>query len=295
MMARITVLVVAILITGLASWLLPRIDRPPTRFEVARQLLDQERPKDAALLFDEPIWRGIAEYRAGRYERALGDFYSVSTTLGLYNLGTTHARMREWTHAAALLYKVLTLDPNHADAKHNLAIALKAIEMARSKASKTPESCRSIKRVRTSRSRRTTIKKTHHRRHLATRIKEKTHRVTNPKSKRVRAIHRENWGTTIGRRKKAPPWLTENRKLKANGWSARSTARPCSKRAKVLRRRRFCCATSKMTPKRCFAPGSTGLIKPERQRSSHDPISIYASLVGVGRFPWPRSANRHSE
>lgn len=138
MMARITVLVVAILITGLASWLWPRIDRPPTRFEVARQLLDQERPKDAALLFDEPIWRGIAEYRAGRYERALGDFYSVSTTLGLYNLGTTHARMREWTHAAALLDKVLTLDPNHADAKHNLAIALKAIEMARSKVSENP-------------------------------------------------------------------------------------------------------------------------------------------------------------
>ncbi|ETW98772.1 MAG: hypothetical protein ETSY1_17470 [Candidatus Entotheonella factor] len=138
MIVRITGLVMAIMVTGLASWLWPRIDRPPTRFEVARQLLDANRPKDAALLFEEPVWRGIAQYRAGRYERALGNFYSVQSTLGLYNLGTTHARMQEWTHAAAHFDKVLTLDPDHEDAKHNLAIALKAIAMARSKEAENP-------------------------------------------------------------------------------------------------------------------------------------------------------------
>ncbi|ETX08098.1 MAG: hypothetical protein ETSY2_07360 [Candidatus Entotheonella gemina] len=138
MIVRITILVISIIVTGLASWLWPRIDRPPTRFKVARQLLDDNRSKDAALLFEEPVWRGIAQYRAGRYERALGNFYSVQSTLGLYNLGTTHARMQEWTHAAAHFDKVLTLDPNHEDAKHNLAIALKAIAMARSKAAENP-------------------------------------------------------------------------------------------------------------------------------------------------------------
>ena len=138
MMVRLTVLVVAMIVTGLTSWLWPRIDRLPTRFEVARQLLDDDRPKDAALLFEDPIWRGIAQYRAGRYERALGDFYSVQSTLALYNLGTTHARMQEWTHAAAHFDKVLKLDPHHADAKHNLEIALKAMAMARSKTPENP-------------------------------------------------------------------------------------------------------------------------------------------------------------
>lgn len=138
MMVRITVTIALIIITALVSWLWPRIDRPPTRFEVARQLLQEDRPKDAALLFEDPVWRGIAEYRAERYERALGDFYSEKSTLALYNLGTTHARMREWTHAAAYLDQVLRLDPDHADAKHNLDIALKAIAMARSKNAQNP-------------------------------------------------------------------------------------------------------------------------------------------------------------
>ena len=138
MMLRITVLIVSIIVTALASWLWPRIDRAPTRFEVARQLLEEGRPKAAALLFEEPVWRGVAEYRAGRYERALGDFYSEQSVLALYNLGTAHARMREWTHAAAHLDKVLRLDPNHADAKHNLDIALKAIALVRSKTAENP-------------------------------------------------------------------------------------------------------------------------------------------------------------
>ena len=138
MMIRIVAVVVSISLTALASWLWPRIDHAPTRFEVARQLLQDDRPKAAALLFEEPIWRGIAEYRAGRYERALGDFYSEQSVLALYNLGTTHARMQEWTHAAAHLDKVLRLDPNHADAKHNLDIALKAIALIRSKTAENP-------------------------------------------------------------------------------------------------------------------------------------------------------------
>lgn len=138
MIIRIAIFVVLIIITALASWLWPRIDRPPTRFEAARQFLEAGRPKDAALLFEDPVWRGVAEYRAGRYERALGDFYSEKSTLALYNLGTTHARMQEWTHAAAILDQILRLDPNHADAKHNLDIALKAIAQARSKSAESP-------------------------------------------------------------------------------------------------------------------------------------------------------------
>ena len=46
--------------------------------------------------------------------------------------------MLEWTPAAAHFDKVLRLDPDHADARHNLDIALKAIAMARSETGENP-------------------------------------------------------------------------------------------------------------------------------------------------------------
>ncbi len=138
MIVRITVVGISLIVTALASWLWPRIDRPPTRFEVARQLLADDRPDDASLLFEDPVWRGVAEYRGGRYQRARGAFYGEKSTLALYNLGTTHARLQEWTAAAATLETVLRLDPNHVDAKHNLAIALQAIALVRSKTAENP-------------------------------------------------------------------------------------------------------------------------------------------------------------
>ncbi len=138
MTVRIVVLAVATVVTALASWLWPRVDRPPTRSEVARQLMEDGRPGDAALLFDDPLWRGVAEHRAGRHQRALGEFRRVDSTLALYNLGTTHARMRAWPAAAAALELVLRLDPDHADARHNLEVVRAAIALARSKTADNP-------------------------------------------------------------------------------------------------------------------------------------------------------------
>ena len=68
------------------SWLWPRIQQPPTPHEIARQLLAAGRPDDALLLFDERIWRGIAEYRAGRYGRAVGEFFPPESVLHIYNI-----------------------------------------------------------------------------------------------------------------------------------------------------------------------------------------------------------------
>ncbi len=87
----------------------------PHALKSPRQLLEDSRHKDAAR-YIENQWRGVAARRTP--ERALGNFYSEMRWR--YNLGTTHARMQEWTHAAASWTRVLRLDPNHADAKHNL-------------------------------------------------------------------------------------------------------------------------------------------------------------------------------
>jgi Ca-activated chloride channel family protein len=117
------------IIAALTAWLWPHLARPPTRFEVARQLLQQGRPADAAQLLEDPIWRGVAEYRAGRYQRAVAAFDGEQSILALYDLGTAYARLQEWSTAASVLEQVLRLDPNHADARHNLDVVLQAIEL----------------------------------------------------------------------------------------------------------------------------------------------------------------------
>ena len=111
------------------SWLWPRIQQPPTTHAIARELLATGRPDDALILFDEPVWRGIAEYRAGRYARAVGAFFPPESVLALYNIGTSHAQLESWNGAIAAYEKVLRLDPDHADARHNLELVLLAAEV----------------------------------------------------------------------------------------------------------------------------------------------------------------------
>ena len=111
------------------SWLWPRIQQPPTTYAIARELLATGRPDDALILFDERIWRGIAEYRAGRFARAVGEFFPPESVLDLYNIATSHAQLQSWNGAIAAYEKVLRLDPSHADARYNLELVLRAAEV----------------------------------------------------------------------------------------------------------------------------------------------------------------------
>jgi tetratricopeptide (TPR) repeat protein len=113
---------VGAVLAGLFSWLLPRIDRPPTPQEIGHKLLAAGRLDDAILLLESHFWRGVAEYRAGRFDRALGKFFPAETVTEAYNIGTTFARLEDWNGAMAAYRSALRLDPNHADSQHNLAI-----------------------------------------------------------------------------------------------------------------------------------------------------------------------------
>ena len=131
MIPRLAALALAVAVTALLAWWSPRFDRPPTRFEVARQLMRDDRADQAVHLFEHPTWRGVAQYRAGRFHRALGEFFLEETTLSLYNMGTAYARLEQWDGAIAAYQKVLRLEPGHADARHNLAIVLEAALLSR--------------------------------------------------------------------------------------------------------------------------------------------------------------------
>ena len=62
---RLILIGVGVCITLAAAALLPRIGGGGDRFSVAQALLAEGRGDQAALLFDDPIWRGAAEYQAG--------------------------------------------------------------------------------------------------------------------------------------------------------------------------------------------------------------------------------------
>ena len=111
------------------SWLWPRIDRPPSQRAIAHELLAEGRPREALLLLEDHFWRGVAEYRAGRYDRAIGEFFPADSVMESYNIGTTFARLEDWNGAIAAYEQVLRLDPDHADARHNLEIVLKISEL----------------------------------------------------------------------------------------------------------------------------------------------------------------------
>ena len=126
MSGRLLALGLGLLISAALAWLWPRVIEPPTRHSVAKTLLDDGRPQDAILMFEDRMWRGVAEYESGRYARAAEAFSPAETALEHYNLGTAYAQLGQLGDAIMAYQRVLRLDPNHADARHNLELVLMA-------------------------------------------------------------------------------------------------------------------------------------------------------------------------
>ena len=122
-----TLLIAALVLAAIASsWLIPRVMAPPDRFAVAMQLIEDGRASEAIYLLDGADWRGVAEYRAGRYQRALEAFIQGKSANDLYNVGNAYARLRTWGGAKSAYLRALKLDPGHDDARFNLELIEKA-------------------------------------------------------------------------------------------------------------------------------------------------------------------------
>ncbi|MEM7270502.1 MAG: tetratricopeptide repeat protein [Pseudomonadota bacterium] len=114
-----------------AAWLIPRLSAPSDRLGVALALIEEGRANEAAHLLEDPAWRGVAEYRAGRFGRAATQFRRIEGVDAFYNLGNAYAMTNDWRAAREAYGAVLRLDPEHEDALQNLELVEKAEALAK--------------------------------------------------------------------------------------------------------------------------------------------------------------------
>jgi Ca-activated chloride channel family protein len=115
-----------LMIATAVAWLWPKLEHQPTDFDIALNYLAEGQPDRALLFLEDKMWRGVAAYRAGRFAQASREFNEEDTVLGLYNLGNSYARLRDWSKAITSYQRVLRFEPEHADALHNLALVQQA-------------------------------------------------------------------------------------------------------------------------------------------------------------------------
>ena len=86
----------------------------------AQKALEAGSPADAAALFDDTEWRGVARYRAGDYSGSAAEFAESGDARNLYNLGNAMAQMGEYDSAIDAYEQVLEMEPDNEDARYNL-------------------------------------------------------------------------------------------------------------------------------------------------------------------------------
>jgi len=101
----------------------------------AMKALEQNDPKKAATLFEQPEWKGIAQYRAGDYEKAEKAFSETDSPEGHYNRGNALAKLGQYPEALASYQAALTQQPEHEDARHNFDLLKKLMEDQQSQSS----------------------------------------------------------------------------------------------------------------------------------------------------------------
>jgi Ca-activated chloride channel family protein len=88
----------------------------------AAEQMAEDKPAQAAELFQDPAWKGTASYRAGKYEQAVQEFSQVDTPEANYNKGNALARLGKLQEAIDAYNQALKQDPKHQDAQHNKKI-----------------------------------------------------------------------------------------------------------------------------------------------------------------------------
>ena len=86
----------------------------------AQRALEEGKPADAAALFEDTEWRGVARYQSGDFAGSAEEFAESGDTRNLYNLGNAMAQQGEFDSAIDVYEQVLEMEPDNEDARYNL-------------------------------------------------------------------------------------------------------------------------------------------------------------------------------
>ncbi|MFJ4193438.1 VWA domain-containing protein [Pseudomonas sp. NPDC089534] len=112
-----------------------------TRDQQGRWAFEHGHSAQAAALFTDPYWKGIAAYDAADYDLALTTFARLDTPQAYFYLGNIHVRRFKFDQAIAAYTQALKRQPQFPEASANLALAIalqKDTESAEQNAPQTP-------------------------------------------------------------------------------------------------------------------------------------------------------------
>lgn len=94
---------------------------------LAYRLFNEGRYAQAAEIFSDPAWKGLALYRSSQWWRAAEAFVRANDALSAYNLGNTYVQLGYYALALEAYQQALALDSSLEDAQHNADIMRKLL------------------------------------------------------------------------------------------------------------------------------------------------------------------------
>lgn len=119
---------VALVFPGREAQALEWEDLWKTRDQRASEIFEEENFEQAARLFEDPAWRGAANYRRGDYEQAAADLALLDDPESHYNRGNALAHLNRFEEALQAYDRTLAMEPDHQDAIHNREIVQSLLE-----------------------------------------------------------------------------------------------------------------------------------------------------------------------
>jgi Ca-activated chloride channel family protein len=110
-----------------------------TRDQQGRWAVEHEHWPQAAALFVDPYWKGVAAYHAADYDLALATFARLDTAQAWFYLGNIYVRRFKFDQAIAAYTQALQRQPQFPEATANLALAQALLKDTDSAAKNAPE------------------------------------------------------------------------------------------------------------------------------------------------------------
>jgi Ca-activated chloride channel family protein len=89
------------------------------RDQRAYEALQDKQPARAATLFENPEWRGAAQFRSGEFDASAATLASIDSAEGQYNRGNALAKAGKLEPAIEAYDRALALNADHEDARFN--------------------------------------------------------------------------------------------------------------------------------------------------------------------------------